>query len=99
MMICLLMSKLRYPDTIKKYVNIYIKCEQRVTGKHFHQVRSKSEDWKAKLLFLLAIVLFVLLRYTDSDYPIGISDRGLLDLFNNSNIICIIKTNVLSHRT
>jgi hypothetical protein len=72
MMICLLMSKLRYPDTIKKYVNIYIKCEQRVTGKHFHQVRSKSEDWKAKLRFLLAIVLSVLLRHTDSDCPFGI---------------------------
>jgi hypothetical protein len=44
-------------------------------------------------------VLSVLLRYTDSDYPFGIFDRGLLDLFNNSNVICIIKTNVLSHRT
>ena len=48
------------------------------------------------VLFLLAIVLSVLLRYTDSNYPFGIFDRGLLDLFNISNIICIIKTNVLS---
>jgi hypothetical protein len=72
MMFCLLMSTLRYPDTIKKSIDIYIKCEQRVTEKHFHQVRSKSKDWKGKLLFLLAIVLSVLLRHTDSDCPFGI---------------------------
>ena len=35
----------------------------------------------------------------DSNYPFGIFDRGLLDLFNISNIICIIKTNVLSPQT
>ena len=58
-----------------------------------------SEDWKAKLLFLLAIVLSVLLRYTDSNYPFGIFDRGLLDLFNISNIICSIKTNVIFPQT
>jgi hypothetical protein len=51
------------------------------------------------VLFLLAIVLSVLLRYTDSDYPFGIFDRGLLDLFDISNIICIIKTNVPSPQT
>ena len=51
------------------------------------------------VLLLLAIVLSVLLCYTDSNYPFGIFDRGLIDLFYISNIICIIKTNVLSPRT
>ena len=51
------------------------------------------------VLFLLAIVLTVLLCYTDSNYAFGIFDRGLIDLFYISNIICIIKTNVLSPRT
>jgi hypothetical protein len=32
------------------------------------------------VLFLLAIVLSVLLRYTDSDYPVGIFKHLLLDL-------------------
>ena len=49
-------------------------------GKQLHSriISLRGEDWSIKLvvcpfvLFLLAIALSVLLRYTDSDYPFGI---------------------------
>jgi len=43
------------------------------------------------VLFLLAIVLSVLLRFTDSDYPFGIFKLFLYE--NNDPILCLnIKT-------
>ena len=44
------------------------------------------------VLFLLAIVLYVLLRYTDSDYPFGIFKlflRKILDIIIQLRRVCV----------
>jgi hypothetical protein len=45
------------------------------------------------VLFLLAIVLYVLLRYTDSDYPFGIFKlflRKILDIVIQLRRVCLV---------
>jgi hypothetical protein len=47
------------------------------------------------VLFLLAIVLYFLLRYTDSDYPFGIFKlflRKILDIVIQLRRVCLVNT-------
>jgi hypothetical protein len=57
-------------------------------------------------LFLLAIVLSVLLRYTDSDFPFGIfklfldvSDLNILAVLNDNVTLCNILMEIITYNS